>query len=130
MRSDSADQLVQQVECPLPGALRVGLPEIQRLQRRAEDVLLDDGVLRALVLGFDADGAFGENRSGGGVIEERVRGRFCGQGLLSLDGARVTADLRAPLTGVAPGQALVMYRGDEVIGSATITAAERAPAEL
>jgi tRNA-specific 2-thiouridylase len=40
----------------------------------------------------------------------------------------LVADLRAPLTGVAPGQTMVLYRpdadGDEVIGSATIAHAK------
>jgi tRNA-specific 2-thiouridylase len=42
--------------------------------------------------------------------------------------AGVTAELVAPQHGVAAGQALVMYDGDEVLGSATITAAERSGA--
>ena len=39
----------------------------------------------------------------------------------------VTATLLDPQRGVAAGQALVMYDGDRVIGSATITAADRVP---
>ena len=39
----------------------------------------------------------------------------------------VVATLRQPQHGVAPGQALVMYDGDRVLGSATITTAVRAP---
>jgi len=38
----------------------------------------------------------------------------------------VRAELTVPQRGVAAGQALVMYAGDEVLGSATITAASRA----
>jgi tRNA-specific 2-thiouridylase len=45
-----------------------------------------------------------------------------------VDGAQVRASLTAAQHGVAAGQALVMYDGDEVLGSATITAAERTPA--
>jgi len=47
------------------------------------------------------------------------------------DGSGLCAGLRQPQRGVAAGQALVMYDGDRVIGSATITSAERAgePAE-
>ena len=44
------------------------------------------------------------------------------------DGSRattVTAALADPQRGVAAGQALVMYDGDTVLGSATITAARR-----
>ena len=44
---------------------------------------------------------------------------------VTVDGDAVVARLGAPQRGVAAGQALVMYDGAEVIGSATITAAER-----
>jgi tRNA-specific 2-thiouridylase len=40
-------------------------------------------------------------------------------------GGGVTARLRTVQRGIAPGQALVMYDGDRVIGSATISATER-----
>ena len=46
-----------------------------------------------------------------------------------VEGSRITATLTVPQQGVAAGQALVMYAGDEVLGSATITAAERATAD-
>jgi len=43
----------------------------------------------------------------------------------------LTADLHRPVRGIAPGQAVVAYRedeaGDVVLGSATITTADRAP---
>nr|WP_304048820.1 tRNA 2-thiouridine(34) synthase MnmA [Jatrophihabitans endophyticus] len=39
----------------------------------------------------------------------------------------LVARLVQPQSGVAAGQALVVYAGDEVVGSATITAAERTP---
>jgi tRNA-specific 2-thiouridylase len=39
--------------------------------------------------------------------------------------ATVTATLHTPQRGIAAGQALVMYDGDRVIGSATITSTER-----
>jgi tRNA-uridine 2-sulfurtransferase len=43
-----------------------------------------------------------------------------------LDGADLHIELRAPARGVAPGQAAVLYAGDTVLGSATISAtAER-----
>ena len=42
---------------------------------------------------------------------------------VEVDGDRVTALLAEPQRGVAAGQALVMYDGDRVLGSATITAA-------
>jgi tRNA-specific 2-thiouridylase len=47
---------------------------------------------------------------------------------VTVDGASVTAELDLPQRGVAPGQALVMYDGDAVLGSATITRARRAAA--
>ncbi|MGH8893248.1 MAG: tRNA 2-thiouridine(34) synthase MnmA, partial [Actinomycetes bacterium] len=37
-----------------------------------------------------------------------------------LDGDRLVVDLTAPVRGVAPGQAVALYDGDTVIGSATI----------
>ena len=39
----------------------------------------------------------------------------------SFDGERLHVELRAPIRGVAAGQAVVLYDGDAVIGSATIT---------
>jgi tRNA-specific 2-thiouridylase len=42
------------------------------------------------------------------------------------DSGRVVARLDTPVRGVAPGQALVVYDGDQVVGSATITAARSA----
>jgi tRNA-specific 2-thiouridylase len=44
---------------------------------------------------------------------------------VTLDGDEVRAELARPQRGVAAGQALVMYDGDTVLGSATITAATR-----
>ena len=44
------------------------------------------------------------------------------------DGAAVVVDLHQPLRGVAPGQAVVLYDGPAVIGSATIAATTRAAA--
>jgi tRNA-specific 2-thiouridylase len=40
-------------------------------------------------------------------------------------GDEVQVELREPLRGVAPGQAVVLYDGDRVIGSATISATGR-----
>jgi tRNA-specific 2-thiouridylase len=45
---------------------------------------------------------------------------------VTVDGDEVRAELALPQRGVAAGQALVMYDGDTVLGSATITAASRA----
>jgi tRNA-specific 2-thiouridylase len=46
---------------------------------------------------------------------------------LSTDGDHVVAHLRARVRGVAPGQALVIYDGTRVVGSATITRSTRSP---
>ncbi len=45
---------------------------------------------------------------------------------VSVEGGEVVARLARPQRGVAAGQAMVMYDGDVVIGSATITSAARA----
>jgi tRNA-specific 2-thiouridylase len=39
----------------------------------------------------------------------------------SFDGQRLHVELRRPIRGVATGQAVVLYDGDTVLGSATIT---------
>ena len=39
----------------------------------------------------------------------------------SYDGQRLHVELRRPIRGVATGQAVVLYDGDTVLGSATIT---------
>ena len=44
------------------------------------------------------------------------------------DGQQVTVELLDPAYGIAPGQAVVVYDGTRVVGSATITATERVPA--
>jgi tRNA-specific 2-thiouridylase len=45
---------------------------------------------------------------------------------VTVAGHSVSAALDVPQRGVAAGQALVMYDGDVVLGSATITSARRA----
>ncbi|MDQ6873575.1 MAG: tRNA 2-thiouridine(34) synthase MnmA [Actinomycetota bacterium] len=45
-----------------------------------------------------------------------------------IEGERVDVDLREPVRGVARGQAVVLYEGDRVVGSATIDATGRAAA--
>jgi tRNA-specific 2-thiouridylase len=44
------------------------------------------------------------------------------------DGAEVVVELAEPIRGVAPGQAVVLYDGEAVLGSATIASTERATA--
>ena len=41
----------------------------------------------------------------------------------------MTVDLLDPAEGIAPGQAVVVYDGSRVVGSATISATRRATAE-
>jgi tRNA-specific 2-thiouridylase len=57
------------------------------------------------------------------VVQVRAHGGIA-DAVAELRSGELVADLRAPLTGVAPGQTMVLYRpdadGDEVIGSATI----------
>ncbi|HEY0487722.1 MAG TPA: tRNA 2-thiouridine(34) synthase MnmA [Mycobacteriales bacterium] len=48
--------------------------------------------------------------------------------VVTVAGEGVTARLDSPVRGVAAGQALVLYDGDRVLGSATITAARPLPA--
>jgi tRNA-uridine 2-sulfurtransferase len=61
-------------------------------------------------------------------IQMRAHGEVV-PGVVTLDGDRMTASLRAPARGVAAGQAIVAYRpdpaGDIVLGSATISASRR-----
>jgi tRNA-specific 2-thiouridylase len=57
-------------------------------------------------------------------VQLRAHGMVSPANVRSCDGSLV-ARLRTPQRGVAAGQALVMYDGDVVLGSATITAARR-----
>jgi tRNA-uridine 2-sulfurtransferase len=61
------------------------------------------------------------------TVQVRAHGGIA-DAVAELREGRLEADLRAPLTGVAPGQTMVLYRpdadGDEVIGSATIARAK------
>jgi len=61
------------------------------------------------------------------VVQVRAHGGIA-DAVAGLRSGELVADLRAPLTGVAPGQTMVLYRpdadGDEVIGSATIAHAK------
>jgi tRNA-specific 2-thiouridylase len=50
--------------------------------------------------------------------------------VVTVSGGGVTARLDTPVRGVAAGQALVLYDGDRVLGSATITAARPLPAAV
>ena len=59
------------------------------------------------------------------VFEAEVRLRYAGTALactVTVSGETARVDLRAPAL-VAPGQAAVLYRGDEVLGGGVVTAA-------
>lgn len=47
--------------------------------------------------------------------------------VVEVEGPTVTVDLLDPASGIAPGQACVVYAGTRVVGSATITSTRRAP---
>jgi tRNA-specific 2-thiouridylase len=68
-------------------------------------------------------------RPPGAVFDAQVQLRAHGMptpGTVAVAGDAVTVRLHRPQRGIAPGQALVMYDGDTVLGSATITAAQPA----
>jgi tRNA-specific 2-thiouridylase len=46
--------------------------------------------------------------------------------VVAVDGDDVSVELRDPASGIAPGQAVVVYDGSRVVGSATISATRRA----
>lgn len=62
------------------------------------------------------------------IVQVRAHGGIA-DGIAELRGDTLVVELRNPLSGVAPGQTLVLYsvdpEGDEVLGSATIRAARR-----
>ncbi|HEX6330573.1 MAG TPA: tRNA 2-thiouridine(34) synthase MnmA [Actinomycetota bacterium] len=63
-----------------------------------------------------------------GPFETEVRLRYRGDdvpAVLEADGDRLRVELRAPQRGVAPGQNLVVYRGNEVLGGGRILDARR-----
>jgi tRNA-specific 2-thiouridylase len=53
-------------------------------------------------------------------VQVRAHGRAV-PAVVTLDGDRMSVQLRQPERGIAAGQAIVAYRGDTVLGSATIT---------
>jgi len=61
------------------------------------------------------------------LVQMRAHGMVCGARITHDDDGELTAVLAVPQRGVAAGQALVMYEGDVVIGSATITATQAWP---
>ncbi|HVL84180.1 MAG TPA: tRNA 2-thiouridine(34) synthase MnmA [Pseudonocardia sp.] len=98
---------------PVDGTVRVGPAE--RL-----DVALIEGSAPVWTSGRAPDGPVEC------VAQVRAHGGVAGA-VAEAVGAGVRVELHAPLRGVAPGQAVVLYRpdpdGDVVLGSATITAA-------
>jgi tRNA-specific 2-thiouridylase len=70
-----------------------------------------------------------------GTVPDRVEGtvqlRAHGtehRAVVTVSGDTVDVELLEPAEGIAPGQAVVVYDGTRVVGSATITATERVPA--
>lgn len=57
------------------------------------------------------------------LVQMRAHGRPM-PAVVELEGDLLTARLRGPEKGIAAGQAIVVYRGDTVLGSATITGAQ------
>ncbi|MGQ0668238.1 MAG: tRNA 2-thiouridine(34) synthase MnmA [Actinomycetota bacterium] len=69
----------------------------------------------------------GESPSGG-PFEAEVRLRYRGDdvpAVVETDGDRLHVEFRVPQRGVAPGQSVVFYRGDELLGGARIVEARR-----
>jgi tRNA-uridine 2-sulfurtransferase len=98
---------------PVSGTVRVGPAE-------ALDVRSISGTRAVWSAGVAPSGTFActvQVRAHGGLAEATVHA----------DGADLQVELAEPLRGVAPGQAVALYRpdpdGDVVLGSATITAA-------
>jgi len=63
-----------------------------------------------------------------GPFEAEARVRYRGEDVASvvrLEGERVRVEFRTPQRGVAPGQSVVFYRGDEMLGGARILEATR-----
>ncbi|MEC9071220.1 MAG: tRNA 2-thiouridine(34) synthase MnmA [Myxococcota bacterium] len=65
----------------------------------------------------------------GDEVQIQVRYRHGGVvgRVVHLDHGRLSLRFDAPVTAVTPGQQLVLYRGEQALGSATIEAADRAP---
>ncbi|HXF57349.1 MAG TPA: aminomethyltransferase beta-barrel domain-containing protein, partial [Actinomycetota bacterium] len=58
-------------------------------------------------------------------VQIRYRSRPAPAVVHPLDGARARVEFRAPQRAVAPGQSVVFYRGDEVLGGGRIVEALR-----
>jgi tRNA-specific 2-thiouridylase len=84
--------------------------------------LLDVDVVTADAPVWTGGGAPAE--SFGCEVQLRAHG-MTSAATVSVDGAQLSAALHVPQAGIAAGQALVMYDGDRVLGSATVTAARR-----
>ena len=105
-----------------------------RVQRNASDALRDRtaalmGNHGAVVVGSDLTKVLGQVPYLEYLCDVQLRAHgMTSPATVSVSGDDVTATLSVPQTGVAAGQALVMYDGDTVLGSATITAASLAAA--
>jgi tRNA-specific 2-thiouridylase len=59
------------------------------------------------------------------AVQVRAHGGVYGAGLLDVDGDRATVRFDRPQRGIAPGQLVAFYRGEEVLGGGTIARATR-----
>ncbi len=62
----------------------------------------------------------GVEESWSGIVQVRAHGAPLATAIAPGPGGTVVATLEEPIAGIAPGQAMVFYDGDRVIGSATI----------
>ncbi len=102
----------------------VGLEPEQNLVLIGDDAALHTGVAVAERLRFVA----GAPPAGPCRIQAKIRYKSrAADGLLAVDGDIATVTFDQPQRAVTPGQALVFYRDDEVIGGGTITVGRPAP---
>jgi tRNA-specific 2-thiouridylase len=114
------------------GALGVSTRErtyVLDVDARTNRVVVGPGELLAR-RGLEADRAHwvaGEPPAGG-AFEAEVRLRYRGDevpAVLAAEDGRLRVGFRTPQRGVAPGQSVVVYRGDELLGGARIVASIR-----
>ena len=87
-----------------------------RLVVGPEEALYSSALIAGQVKWVSAQAPYGEFR-----CEAKVRYRSAGaEAIVLLEGERVMARFREPQRAVTPGQAVVLYRGEEVIGGGII----------
>ena len=86
------------------------------------------GAANSTVPGFDRRSASAGRPPSGAPFEADVRLRYRGEEVpaaVEVTGGEATVEFRTPQRGVAPGQSVVLYRGDEVLGGGRIREAVR-----